>query len=357
MAEQDKNQEKTEQATPKRREEAREKGQVARSQEVTSVVVLGACLIFFYFNAGHIVHQLSLLMANDFRAAARVDLTPGTAQALFWDYLYRLFILLAPLLLTVVIAGLAANILQVGIVFSGESLQPKLSKIDPFKGMQRLFSLKSFVELLKGILKIVVIGLAAWISIRGEISSFPRMIDQGAGGILLFLGKASFKILLATCLVLIVLAILDYTYQRWEFEKSLKMSRQDIKEEFRQSEGDPLVKARIRRIQRDMARKRMMAAVPKADVVITNPTHLAVALQYEQEKMTAPVITAKGAGHIAEKIREVASMHHVPIVENKAVAQVLYKMVELGGAVPENLYRAVAEILAYVYRLKQGNTS
>jgi flagellar biosynthesis protein FlhB len=355
MADEDKNQERTEQATPKRREEAREKGQVARSHEVASVAVLGACIIYLYFNAENIVHEMGLLMANDFRAAARVSLTPGTVQAFFWEYLYRLFFLIAPLLLTVVIAGLAANIVQVGIVFSSEPLQPKLSKIDPFKGMQRLFSLRSIVELLKGVLKIVIVGLAGWISIRGEISSFPRMIEQGAGGILLFLGKASFKILLATCLVLAVLAVLDYAFQRWEFEKSLKMSRQDIKEEFRQTEGDPLVKARIRRIQREMARRRMMAAVPKADVVITNPTHLAIALSYDQHEMAAPLVTAKGSGHVAEKIRELARAHHVPVVENKPVAQVLYKMVNLNCAIPEHLYRAVAEILAYIYQVKQGN--
>jgi len=168
-----------------------------------------------------------------------------------------------------------------------------------------------------------------------------------------YIGEISFRIMFTTCWVLVILAVLDYGYQRWEYEKGLRMSRQDIKEEYKHTEGDPLVKARIRRMQREAARKRMMAAVPKATVVITNPTHLAVALAYDQERMIAPTVVAKGAGHIAAKIKEVALAHGVPIVENKPVAQLLYKMVDIDACVPENLYRAVAEILAFVYRLRR----
>jgi flagellar biosynthetic protein FlhB len=167
------------------------------------------------------------------------------------------------------------------------------------------------------------------------------------------MGEISFKIILRTSWVLVVLAILDYVYQRWEHEKGLKMSRQEIKDEFRQTEGDPLIKARIKRIQREMARKRMMAKVPKADVVITNPDHIAVALEYNQSRMFAPVVVAKGAGFVAERIRELARQNNVPVIENKPLAQVLYKMVKVEEVIPENLYRAVAEVLAYVYGLKE----
>ncbi|MDI9554941.1 MAG: EscU/YscU/HrcU family type III secretion system export apparatus switch protein, partial [Pseudomonadota bacterium] len=172
-------------------------------------------------------------------------------------------------------------------------------------------------------------------------------------GILLYTGRVTFKILITTCWILIVLAILDYMYQRWEYEKGLRMSKQEVKDEYKQTEGNPAVKGRIRRIQREAARRRMMAAVPKADVVITNPTHLAVAVRYDPEKMYAPTVVAKGAGFVAEKIREIAGAHGVPVVENKPVAQLLYKTVDVDRAIPEDLYRAVAEILAYVYGLKE----
>jgi flagellar biosynthetic protein FlhB len=179
------------------------------------------------------------------------------------------------------------------------------------------------------------------------------LVELNVYDILSFLGKVSFKILYITCWVLVILAILDYLYQKWEHERSLKMSLQEIKEENRQTEGDPLIKGRIKRLQREIARKRMMSAVPKADVIITNPTHLAVAIRYQPETMNAPCVIAKGAGFIAERIKEIARKSGVPIIENKAVAQVLYKMVPVEQAIPINLYKAIAEILAYVYSLKQ----
>jgi flagellar biosynthetic protein FlhB len=179
------------------------------------------------------------------------------------------------------------------------------------------------------------------------------LMDESLGGILLYTGRISFKILITTCWILIVLAILDYLYQRWEFEKGLRMSHQEVKDEYKQTEGNPVIKSRIRRIQREAARKRMMANVPKADVVITNPTHLAVAIRYDPEKMYAPTVVAKGAGFVAESIREIAAAHGVPVIENKPVAQLLYKTIDVDQAIPEDLYRAVAEILAYVYGLKE----
>jgi len=243
--------------------------------------------------------------------------------------------------------------MQVGFLFSSEAMAPKWDKIDPLRGFQRLFSMKAFVELLKNTLKIAIVGLVAYLTVRGQVQDLPTLMDKDAWQILAYIGQVSFRIMFTTCWVLVLLAILDYGYQRWEYEKGLRMSRQDIKEEYKHTEGDPLVKARIRRMQREAARKRMMAAVPKATVVITNPTHLAVALAYDQERMIAPTVVAKGAGHIAAKIKEVALAHGVPIVENKPVAQLLYKMVDIDASVPENLYRAVAEILAFVYRLRQ----
>ncbi|MBI4632635.1 MAG: flagellar biosynthesis protein FlhB [Deltaproteobacteria bacterium] len=353
MAEGDKDQEKTEQATPKRKEDARKRGQVAQSREVASVAILSACLVYFYFNTPGVIEKIKQLMVSTFREAGQIVITQDNIQSIFTGFIFKGFLLLFPLLLTVVIAGLLANIIQVGLVFSAESLEPKLSKIDPLKGLQRLLSLKSVVELFKNILKVFIVGYIAYVTVRGEAKGIFPLMDQSVGEILLYIGKISFKIIFTTCWVLIILAVMDYAYQRWEYEKSLKMSKQEIKDEHKHSEGDPIVKARIKRLQREMARKRMMASVPKADVVITNPTHIAVALQYDQSSMIAPVVVAKGAGFIAEKIKEIANENNVPVVEDKPMARVLYKMVDINKVIPENLYRAVAEILAYVYGLKK----
>jgi len=346
-------QEKTEKATSKRRQDAREKGQVAKSRELASVAVLGACLVYFYFGASAIATRLMELMRTSFRKSGQMTISIDNIQPLLIDLLFQTFALLAPFLLVAIMAGLMINILQVGFLFSSEAITPKFSKIDPIKGLQRLFSLRSLVELVKSLLKMAIIGFVAYLTIRGESPKLPPLMDLGVSDILRYMGEVSFKIMYSTCLVLVILAVLDYGYQKWEHEKSLKMSIKEIKEENRQTEGDPLIKGRIKRLQREMARKRMLAAVPKADVVITNPIHLAVAIRYEPETMNAPCVIAKGADFLAEKIKEIARNSGVPIVENKLVAQVLYKMTPVEQAVPENLYKAIAEILAHIYSLKQ----
>lgn len=353
MADSNNDQDRTEQATPKRREEARKKGQVAKSQEVVSVAILLACLTYFYFDSGRLVRKMMGILSDFLKKSGSLLITNDNIQTLVVEWSYEFFILIAPLLLTVFVAGFVANFLQVGIVLSAEALEPKFSKIDPIKGFQKLFSLKSFAELAKNILKICIVGYVSYVTVKGEIEVLPFLMNQGLGDILVYMAEVSFKIILRTSWVLIVLAILDYIYQRWEHEKGLKMSRQEIKDEYKQTDGDPLIKARIKRIQREMARKRMMANVPKADVVITNPEHIAVALKYDQLKMFAPIVIAKGAGFVAERIREIARESNVPVVENKPLARVLYKMVDVNEAIPDNLYKAVAEVLAYVYGLKE----
>jgi flagellar biosynthetic protein FlhB len=274
-------------------------------------------------------------------------------DVLLWTWAWRLLLIMAPLFLAVVIAGFLANYIQFGFILSWEALAPKFEKIDPIKGFQNFVSLRSLVELVKSLLKMTIVAVIVWFNLKGEIDNLIPLMDESLWGILVYTGRITFRIMITTCWVLIVLAILDYLYQRWEHEKSLRMSKQEMKDEFKQTEGDPVVKARIRRIQREVARKRMMANVPKADVVITNPTHLAVAIRYDADKMYAPTVVAKGAGHVAEKIREIAGAHGVPVIENKPVAQLLYKTVDVDQAIPEDLYRAVAEILAYVYGLKE----
>lgn len=351
-ADHNKDQEKNEQATPKRREEARKKGQVAKSQEVASVAVLLSGLVFFYFASPGMADGLMRLMRWLFSQSGQFDLDFGSIQLLASIVTTRVLYLLLPLFLAVLSVAMIVNCMQVGFVISAEPITPKLSKIDPIKGFQRLFSLRSFIDLVKNLLKIFIISFIVYITIKGELESIFPLMDQNAGGILLYISRVSLKIIFRACLALIILAVLDYAYQRWEFEKSLKMSKQEVKDEHKQSEGDPLTKARVKRLQREMARNRMMANVPKADVVITNPTRLALALQYDQAKMSAPKVIAKGRGLVAEKIKEIAMENGITIVENKPLARVLYKVVGIEQVIPETLYRAVAEVLAYVYNLK-----
>ena len=352
MAEND-DQERTEQATTKRREEAREKGQVARSQEVVSVGILVAGLIFFYFGGQTMITRTLDLMGWILGRAGSADLTPDSVRAILISCIFKGFGILFPLIIAVLIAAVLGNVLQFGFLFTGESLQPKIDKISPVKGFKRLFSLRSLAELLKGILKVCIISFVAYLMISKEFGNLFLLSSQSTWGTFIYIGGVCFKILLAMTIVLVFLAALDYAYQRWEYEKSLRMTKQEIKDEFKNTEGDPLIKARIRRIQREMAHRRMMAEVPKADVVITNPTHLAVAIKYSPDKMAAPVVVAKGADYIAEKIRDIARENDVPIIEDKPLAQVLYKLVKVNAMVPESLYKAVAEVLAFVYEQKR----
>ena len=356
MAEENKDQERTEEATPKKREKAREDGQVAKSRELASVAVLGASLLYFYFGASGLMTSIMDMMKSHFVRSGSTTLTIDSIQPFAIDMVFQAFVILAPFLILIIIASLAANLLQVGFMFSPKAIAPKFSKIDPLKGLKRMFSLRSLAELVKSILKIAVITTVAWFTVRSEIASTLPLTEQDVGDILFYISRVSFKILAMTCWVLMVLAVLDYAYQKWEHERSLKMTKQEVRDENKQTEGDPLIKGRIRRLQRETARKRMMAAVPKADVVITNPQHLAVALHYAPEKMDAPVVVAKGADFLAAKIREIAAAHHVPVIENKPMAQLLYRMVKVDHAIPEALYKAVAEILALVYSLRKNGT-
>lgn len=350
QGEQQSQQEKTEQPTPKRREDARKKGQVAKSQEVASVTILLACLGLFYFSSAAMVDQISRIMRWFFMESGQFQMSTEATHLLFVDMIRRVGMLLFPLLLTVFIAGLCANIMQVGFLFSPESIRPKLSKISPIRGFKQKVSLRSLVELAKSLFKIVIVAFVAYLTIVTELKNIIPVGWLSPWGILDYTGSVAFKIIFRTCWILVILAALDYAYQRWEYEKNLRMTKKEVKDEWKNTEGDPLVKARIRRLQREAAKLRMMASVEKADVVITNPTHIAIALRYDPGSMGAPMVTAKGNGLVAEKIKEIAAAHNVPVVENKLLAQLLNKMVKVNEIIPAELYRAVAEVLAYVYR-------
>ncbi|MCX7817080.1 MAG: flagellar biosynthesis protein FlhB [Syntrophales bacterium] len=352
MPERDQGQERTEKATPKRREEAHKKGQVSRSRELSSVAILGAALVYFYFQAQEVTRKLMKLTVRLLTDSTRTEINVQNVTSLFMDLSYQFIVLVFPILAVVVLVALIVNLIQVGFLFSPVLLIPDLSKINPLRGIRQLFGFRSLIELAKGSLKIVVIALVAYLTIRSEMGNFLPLMNKGVWQITRFIGENAYRILGNVCFLLVVLAILDYSYQRWEFEKNLMMTKQEVREEYKQTEGDPHVKSRIKRMQLEITRRRMMAAVPKADVVITNPTHVAVALKYDPEMTLAPVVVAKGAGYLAERIKEIAKEYDVPIVEDRVVAQVLYRLVDVGEVIPENLYKAVAEILAYVYRLK-----
>jgi flagellar biosynthetic protein FlhB len=345
-------QERTERPTGKRRREARQKGRVAKSREVTTYLVLLGGLAVLYFAGSYMVTEMALFMKTTVIQAASLRVEAADVSQLLSRTMIVMVKVLAPLLLVVSVAALVGNVLQVGFLFSYEPIMPKLSKLNPLQGFKRLFSLRSLTEIIKFVAKLALVGIVVYSAIKKELPFIMPLADQSVQAIGSYIGSTIFRIMFRTSWVLLALAILDYAYQRWEYEKGLRMTRQEVKEEFKQTEGDPLVKSRIRRVQREWARRRMMEAVPRADVVITNPVRLAVAIGYNQESMGAPEVLAKGAAAVADRIREIARSHGIPIVENKPRARALYREVDVGRQIPAALYKAVAEVLAYVYRLK-----
>jgi flagellar biosynthesis protein FlhB len=344
---------RTEAPTDKRRGEARSKGNVPKSTDISSVFVLLAGLLLLKFFGPwmmrHIVAYVQEMIAMISHPQADMAFTIGLIVKAITVTCYISW----PVCIGVMVVGILANLLQVGILFTFEPLMPKLEKINPIPGFGRLFSLRSFVEMLKSVLKLSIIGFVAYITVAGEYGKFIGLADTSTGAILMFMIAVSFKVILRIALVLLVLAILDFIYQRYEHEKSLKMTKQEIKEEHKQAEGDPQIKARVRSLQREMARRRMMQEVPKATVVVTNPTHIAIAMRYEPGEMETPKVIAKGKRLVAEQIKKIALEAGVPIVEDKPLARAMYDKVNVGDEIPLEFFSAVAEILAYVYRLKK----
>jgi len=345
-------QEKTERPTGKRRHETRQKGRVAKSREVSTYLVMMGGLAILYFAGSHMVTEVAQLIQTTVIQAATVRIEAVDVPPLIWRTLIVLAKVLSPLLLAVFVAAMVANVLQVGFLFSLEPITPKLSKLNPLQGIKRLVSLRSLTEIVKFVAKVALVGVVVYTAIRKELPFILPLGDHSIQAIGGYICQTILKIVLRTSWVLLIMAILDYAYQRWEHEKSLRMTKQEVKEEHKQTEGDPLVKSRIRRVQREWARRRMMEAVPRADVVITNPVRLAIAIAYKSEDMPAPQVLAKGAAAVADRIRQIARTHGIPIVENKPLARALFRGVNVGQAIPAALYRAVAEVLAYVYRLR-----
>ncbi len=351
----DENQEdKTESPSQFRREEFRRQGTVAVSKDLLSVVGMMAGVSALALMGNRFVDGFQNLIKQLFSVQLFQDFTRADLLTLRVPLMKAWGLMALPILFTIVVLGMLINLVQVGPYITWEPLMPNWERINPVSGLGRLLSGQALIEAPKVALKVILIGVVFYAFLDRELSNVPSMLQLPLKQSLAIALTSLLKLFFTSLGVMLVLAGFDYLYQRYQLEKQMKMTRREAKEEFKLREGDPLIRQRIRNIRRRMASKRMMEAVPKADVIVTNPTHYAVALKYDAKEMVAPKVVAKGADPIALKIREIAKKHGIPIIENKPLARTLYRDLEVGESIPRELYKAVAEVLAYVYRLRDG---
>ena len=353
MAEQE-GQEKTEVPTEKKRRESREEGQVAFSKEQSSAALLAGIVLTLVATSPIILDAMRQLMSQIFRdLAQRKELSIDIIFTLSGEILSIILPAFAPFAAVIIFAGIFASVLQVGVQITFKAISPKFNKISPLTGLKRLFSSQSLADFLKSMAKLIIVGFVGYLTYIDKITELNGLSVSTPESILIYnftvVAEVAGKIVLA----LVAIAIFDYFYQRWHHEQQLMMTKQEVKDETKQTEGDPQLKARIRQIQREMSNARMMQEVPKADAVIVNPTHFSVAILYDRDVMSAPEVIAKGADHLALRMRTVARENNVPILERPELARDLYANVEIGDDIPERFYKAIAEILAFVYRLRK----
>ncbi len=353
MAEQE-GQEKTEVPTEKKRRESREEGQVAFSKELSSAALLAGIVLTLVATSPIILDAMRQLMSQIFRdLAQRKELSIDSIFTLSGEIFYIILPAFAPFVAVIIFVGIFASVLQVGVQITFKAISPKFNKISPLTGLKRLFSSQSLADFLKSMAKLIIVGFVGYLTYIEKITELNGLSVSTPESILIYnftvVAEVAGKIVLA----LVAIAIFDYFYQRWHHEQQLMMTKQEVKDETKQTEGDPQLKARIRQIQREMSNARMMQEVPKADAVIVNPTHFSVAILYDRDVMSAPEVIAKGADHLALRMRTVARENNVPILERPELARDLYANVEIGDDIPERFYKAIAEILAFVYRLRK----
>ena len=353
MAEQE-GQEKTEVPTEKKRRESREEGQVAFSKELSSAALLAGIVLTLVATSPIILDAMRQLMSQIFRNLAQSEeLSVDSIFTLSGEILSIILPAFAPFAGVIILVGIFASVLQVGVLITFKAIAPKFNKISPLTGLKRLFSSQSLADFLKSMAKLIIVGFVGYLTYIDKITELNGLSVSTPESILIYnftvVAEVAGKIVLA----LVAIAIFDYFYQRWHHEQQLMMTKQEVKDETKQTEGDPQLKARIRQIQREMSNARMMQEVPKADAVIVNPTHFSVAILYDRDVMTAPEVIAKGADHLALRMRTVARENNVPILERPELARDLYANVEIGDDIPERFYKAIAEILAFVYRLRK----
>lgn len=356
MAEQE-GQEKTEAPSDKRREDSRKEGQVAFSREATSVAILAGIALIFYVTASYNLKKSQAYLEDAFNHLVTQDFTIPFLVQTFYRTLETVGPLFLPFALMTLIVAILSSVFQVGFRPTLKPLQPKMSKISPLQGIKRIFSTQGLAEFVKSLFKLIVLGYIGYLTFQEELMHLMTLSVTPADSIIKYNFTVTAKVVGKIILALIVLAVFDYLYQRWHHEQKLKMTKQEVKDEMKQTEGDPQLKNRIRQVQREMSRARMMQEVPKADAVITNPTHFAVAVLYDRETMIAPQVIAKGADFLALRMRIIAKENNVPVLERPPLARELYRNVEVGETIPDRFYKAIAEILAYVYRLKKKQRS
>ncbi|MFC5401952.1 flagellar biosynthesis protein FlhB [Cohnella soli] len=344
--------EKTEKATSKKRQDSRQKGQVAKSPEIASSLILLAGICCLIMLGPFMQKQIMTLFSDVLLHRLNMEVTAENTLKLLGSFVIQILLVLAPIFAVVILIAFGSNYVQIGWLFTLEPIRPKFNKLNPLSGAKNLFGLRSLVEFSKSMLKLLTVGLIVYTILWSERSNFLKLANMPVQDIFSFVGNLTIKLGIFVASLLFVLAIGDYMYQKYEYEKNLRMSKQDIKDEFKNQEGDPLIKGKIKERQRRLALMRMMQEVPKADVVITNPTHFAVALKYDASKMDAPTVIAKGQDYLALRIREIAKQNDVITMENKPLARALYERTDIGESVPGDLFQTVAEVLAYVYRLK-----
>ncbi len=346
---------KTEKATPKRRRDERKKGNVLMSKDAVAVATLIGSLFMVQIMGGVVMEQVKGLLSFCFSCAAAntVDVVPGLLGRLFKTFVLTFITIAGPFLGVTAVLVVGVTFFQTKMLVAGESIKPKFSRISPLQGFKRLFSLRSIIEALKGILKISVLLFLIYNYFSHVALSFSRFLDMTLQQSCTILFEDIVTLVIQIAVAFTVLAFFDYLYQWWDYERQLKMSKQEIKEEYKQMEGDPQVKGKIKQIQRQRAQQRMMQQVPDADVVIRNPTHFAVALRYHEQEDSAPVVLAKGMDELALRIVKVAEEHQVSVVENVPLARALYASVDLNKEIPPELYGPVAEVLVYVLKLDE----
>jgi flagellar biosynthetic protein FlhB len=320
--------------------------------DLPAAFILFFAFLSFYIFGGFMKEQIMSLFRSVFNDYLLMDLSIENVGTLFNQLLIQSLMFLAPILLITVVIAVFSNYLQIGFLMTGDPLKMKFSKINPIEGAKNIFSMRTAVDFLKSVLKMSIIGYVVYSTLWAEKDYLMELAGLPLENIFVFTASITFNLGIKIGIILIVLALFDYMYQKYEFEKNLRMSKQDIKDEYKKTEGDPLIKGKIREKQRRMAMQRMMQEVPKADVVITNPTHFAVALKYDAKNMQAPTVLAKGTDYVALKIKQIAKENSIITMENKPLARALYAQVEIGEAIPADMFQAVAEVLAYVYKVK-----
>jgi len=347
--------EKTEKATPKRRSDERKKGNVMMSRDVVAVATLLGSLVMLRAMSGVVMRRAEdiLYTCFDYIGRSYAGFLPTIGRELVFKCLTTIAVVAGPFLLVTLILSVVATFAQTRMLVTTEPLKPKLSKLNPLSGFKRLFSLHSVVELIKNLIKISILLYLIYDYFTTVVVSFGRFLDMELNQAAEILFEDIFQLVLRVVVAFTAVAFFDYLYQRWEYERKLRMSKQEIKEEYKQMEGDPKVKGKIKEIQRQRARERMMQQVPGADVVIRNPTHVSIALRYKPEKDNAPVVVAKGLDELALRIVKVAEENHVAVVENVQLARSLYAAIDLGREITPDFYGPVAEILVYVLKMDQ----